>query len=1208
MRKKFKKVLSVLCTFMLVIIALFNTKMTVNAADSSKYIENFNEDKEKYPDIDVENRGKLNVKHYDVSIDLGDTLPDERHELFGAEAYTDFILQNAENGDFAKDSTGALYFDYNWDEDGSNPAFQNTICIWGYLVPEESGKYELDIRSDDGSYGEIIINNKTKVFTNDWQYKSPSRDEDNNRTFRLEEGEIYPIYIEYFENKQSEAAFSIQMKEKGFMGGIFSSFDDVPSTWFYPTTLDKSWRPTVEAPSINAEPDNDTEATNVLVELTNNDDPEKTFLEYKIGEDGPWETYNSSFTIDYNTIIYGRAISNLVSNAYSEEISYSINNVIAPPDKPTILTPERDIITNDETIFVTGISDPNLRIELLIKDEEENYVEEATNSDENGEWGIPVNCDNLLDGEIEINAIARNDLESCSEPDKVIIIKDTISPTSPEITVDPESLTNENVIVTITDTNTPNENIIYKEDNGEWIDYTGAFEVSENTNITAKAIDNAGNESEEVIREISNIDTDPPDKPVITNPMPESIINSDELTVTGRGEVSSIINISIKNISGSTISQTINKEDNDGNWSYTFNTSTLDDGKLFIAASARDEIGNESDEDIITIYKDTTPPSSPVIDIDPEELTNSSVRVEIIGTDDQGDTIFYKVNNEGWQEYTESFIVEENVIIKAKTVDNAGNESEIATKDITNIDREGPERPVIQSPYSEEIINDNTITVSGTGEPEAYVEIMIIDSVEHNVDGYDFVNEEGNWSVDIDISELLEGELFISAYSYDELENMSEGDSVIIYKDITPPDTPEITIDPTTRTSGSVKVTIEGETEEDTIFYKKGENDEWQTYVEPFKVSSNTTIYAKAVDNAENESEVVEKEIENIRKVNSGPSTPHKPFYEEETDLLLKAYSNNKQVRRDEELEVNLTLGNKQDTEARNIKITSEIPEGFSLTNVEEYNYTVSEGILTITVPKLNKKENLDIKIIYTVDSEIDSITKSVINYEIEEKDNYINLEDDKAKVVLLVYPNDFEGLHKKYIEGFPDEEFKPNQNLTRAEISTMLVEALELDMSKLSDTFDKELEGHWAKDYIGCVAEAGIVIGYEDGTFRPDEPITRGELATIIAKVLKLEEKIKENSHFIDIDAHWARGYIDAIYYFSIISGYEDDTFKPNNYILRSEAVVMINKLLFRGPLMTEERIFTDCMQDDWFFGDVMEAGINHIYKYDGEVEKHIR
>ena len=132
------------------------------------------------------------------------------------------------------------------------------------------------------------------------------------------------------------------------------------------------------------------------------------------------------------------------------------------------------------------------------------------------------------------------------------------------------------------------------------------------------------------------------------------------------------------------------------------------------------------------------------------------------------------------------------------------------------------------------------------------------------------------------------------------------------------------------------------------------------------------------------------------------------------------------------------------------------------------------------------------------------------------------------------------------------------------------------------------------------AVTEKGLFTGYLDGSFHPDSYITRAEFATVLAKYLQLKDVEHDKLNFSDINGHWARNYIEEIFRIKLIEGYIENgqrLFKPDSYITRSEAVTIINKMLFRGPLFGAKVPFNDVAEDYWAFGHIAECSIDHYF-----------
>jgi len=153
----------------------------------------------------------------------------------------------------------------------------------------------------------------------------------------------------------------------------------------------------------------------------------------------------------------------------------------------------------------------------------------------------------------------------------------------------------------------------------------------------------------------------------------------------------------------------------------------------------------------------------------------------------------------------------------------------------------------------------------------------------------------------------------------------------------------------------------------------------------------------------------------------------------------------------------------------------------------------------------------------------------------------------------------------------------------------------LVLLVSPIAQAMPSDLEGHWAESSIRSLVQLEILNGYPDGTFRPDQSITRAELAKILAVTYELEspKESTKQSQFSDTEDHWAKEYIAALSENKIISGYPDGTFQPERPITRAEMVTMLIRLLKVG-LEDEEYTqnlsptFSDVEEDFWAFRQI--------------------
>lgn len=201
---------------------------------------------------------------------------------------------------------------------------------------------------------------------------------------------------------------------------------------------------------------------------------------------------------------------------------------------------------------------------------------------------------------------------------------------------------------------------------------------------------------------------------------------------------------------------------------------------------------------------------------------------------------------------------------------------------------------------------------------------------------------------------------------------------------------------------------------------------------------------------------------------------------------------------------------------------------------------------------------------------------------------------------------------HFAFLVGYTDGTFGPERNMTRAEVTTMfarlLTEQIEADKT-YSNTFSDVPKGYWAADYIGYMQQFGIITGYSDGSFRPDAPVTRAEFAAIASRFEKLTEGSKS---FADVpDTYWAARYINFAATRGWVTGYSDGTFKPENTITRAEVAAVTCRLLERSAdqnyirsHLNELRTFSDMTESHWAYWYAMEAANGHDYTKSGGSE----
>lgn len=194
---------------------------------------------------------------------------------------------------------------------------------------------------------------------------------------------------------------------------------------------------------------------------------------------------------------------------------------------------------------------------------------------------------------------------------------------------------------------------------------------------------------------------------------------------------------------------------------------------------------------------------------------------------------------------------------------------------------------------------------------------------------------------------------------------------------------------------------------------------------------------------------------------------------------------------------------------------------------------------------------------------------------------------------------------HFAYVIGYPDGTVHPNGQITRAEVATIFFRLLRDEVRDgaftTSNSYSDVAYGKWYNNPISTMSALGIITGYPDGTFKPNKPITRAEFAAIAARFD--ETQSGKSATFSDVIGHWAAKEIGIAYANEWIKGYPDGTFKPDQNITRAEAMTMINRVLERKPespadLLTNMNKWTDNMDTSkWYYLDVQEATNSHGY-----------
>ena len=195
---------------------------------------------------------------------------------------------------------------------------------------------------------------------------------------------------------------------------------------------------------------------------------------------------------------------------------------------------------------------------------------------------------------------------------------------------------------------------------------------------------------------------------------------------------------------------------------------------------------------------------------------------------------------------------------------------------------------------------------------------------------------------------------------------------------------------------------------------------------------------------------------------------------------------------------------------------------------------------------------------------------------------------------------------HYAYIIGYGNNDVRPQNNITRAEVATIFFRLLtdetrEANMTK-SNSYNDMKDGDWFCCAVSTLSKMGIIKGYEDGSFKPNDPISRAEFAAIAARFDPDGDKTPAT--FADVTSHWAKDEISIAANHGWIKGYEDGSFKPDQKITRAETMTLVNRVLNRLPetkddLHKDMKTWVDNMDETaWYYLAVQEATNSHYFK----------
>ncbi|MDR2712921.1 MAG: S-layer homology domain-containing protein [Clostridiales bacterium] len=205
---------------------------------------------------------------------------------------------------------------------------------------------------------------------------------------------------------------------------------------------------------------------------------------------------------------------------------------------------------------------------------------------------------------------------------------------------------------------------------------------------------------------------------------------------------------------------------------------------------------------------------------------------------------------------------------------------------------------------------------------------------------------------------------------------------------------------------------------------------------------------------------------------------------------------------------------------------------------------------------------------------------------------------------------------HFAFMQGYPEGDFRPAKNMTRAEavvmFSRLLAKNMDMTANYKNNYYPDVKSTAWYANQVGYMQELGVLADYSrDGRFRPDEPVTRAEFATLATHFDNLT--LTDTNNFSDVPAaHWAVKYINSAAAKGWITGYPDETFRPEAFITRAEVVTLVGRMLDRtadsaylaANKSSLPRTYWDVANSHWAYLAIMESSIGHDYTKDSTGE----
>ncbi|ACT02198.1 OmpL47-type beta-barrel domain-containing protein [Paenibacillus sp. JDR-2] len=854
-----------------------------------------------------------------------------------------------------------------------------------------------------------------------------------------------------------------------------------------------------EAPAVVPDTEEWTSANAVMVNITAGSDRGESGLdrtEYRITGAGAkdWTSYEGelSVTAEGESTVSARSIDKAGNSSPVAKATVRIDRT--PPVLPVVLTPENNEVTSDNTPEISGTAEAKSEVTIKIDDQ----TLPAVITDGEGKWKVqPVSS--LADGTHHVSIAIRDSVGNASADSvELVFVIDSTAPAAPIIEAPANgAITGSSKPVLKGQAEAGSKVTIYLGDtavttiktseNGIW-NYPITEALKDGVHI-AKAVaeDSAGNVSKDSNSVSWTVDTKAPDAPVILEPKDGAVTKANKTTISGTAEADAAITIFVDGVKAAE-----GQANESGAWSITL-AEELPDGMHSISAMAADKAGNKGPQsDEVSIKIDTIAPEWADVSAPIEGALLNTDKPLIRGNAEAGAWIRltldgaamepFQVNEEGeWSFVPSDGLSDGSHQVKVKVADAAGNAKEEAVQLNFVIDTTAPSVPLFSKPDEGSETNQTKPEIAGTAEKHAEITIQLDGETVGNAEAGD----DGRWSF-VPSGALAIGAHIVQAKAKDAAGNESGLTSEYRFEIVSS------NANLSTLKLSDIQMN------------------------EPFKDS--TLNYTAGVAYS-----VLKT------KVTAVPSDANA-----KVDVL------------DEKGEpagefIELAVG----TQTFTVRVTAQ--DG---TTVQAYTVKITK-YNPVSPPQVEPEEPGRLELV---------ACKPAADGTSQFGDMSGHWAERTVK----------DAYGCGIVHGFNDGTFRPEGQVTRAEFVTMLMNAV-IDQSGSAapelDFSDKSGIPAWAAEAIARAKEFGIVNGYADGSFRPNDQVTRAELVTMLAKAAGIKplepEKVKDLfSDASDIPA-WSAGYVAALQQAGILQGRGDGKFVPSGRATRAEAAVLLLRMI---------------------------------------------